>query len=178
MTEVCPESWFGGKYGEGTGDTFFARFFVDPETFLKVSPEITVPPDQVAAWKGDRQGALVSDNLAKKYGWKLGDRIVLEGDIYAPFNAELNLRAIYAGGEDALLFHRKYVTESLWPGGVGAEERSVGTFAIQVDDANNVGPVAKAVDAMFADSDAPTKTETEKEELKEKVMKSLEEIKK
>ena len=41
---------------------------------------VQIPEDQIKAWQRDRQGAIVNDSLAKKYGWKLGDRIVIQGD--------------------------------------------------------------------------------------------------
>ena len=152
VVEASPSSWYGGTYIDDRN--FFARFFVDPESFLRVTPELVIPPDQLAAWKADRQGALVSQKLAEKFGWKLGQQVHLSGDIY-PVDVDLNIRAIYTGGDDALYFHHVYVDESL--GGTG----QVGTYTILVDSAQALSPVAIAVDALFADSDGPTKTETE-----------------
>jgi putative ABC transport system permease protein len=156
VVEVCPQSWFGGKYnGLDDPNLFFARFFVDPDSLLRVLTEIQVPPDQAQAWKEDRQGALVSDKLAKRFGWKLGDRMTLVGDIY-PMTAELNVRAIYTGGEEALYFQHAYVDETLGRPGI------VGTYTILLDDPANLSAVAEGVDHLFADSDAATKTQTEK----------------
>jgi len=156
VVEVCPSSWFGGKpNGSDRQEDFFAQFFTDPDALLRVLTEIQVPPEQAQAWKEDRQGALVSDKLARRYGWKLGDRLPLVGDIY-PMTAELNIRAIYAGGEEALYFHHAYVDEAMGRPGI------VGTYVILLDDPANLSSVAESVDALFADSDAATKTQTEK----------------
>jgi putative ABC transport system permease protein len=151
VEEVGPSNWFQGTYVDKRN--FFPRFFVDPDTFLRIFRELTIPPEQVEAWKADRQGALVGRQLAEQYGFALGDQITIVGDIY-PVTVELNVRAIYDGGEPNLYFHRAYVDEAL--GGVG-----VGTYWMLLDSPESLGAVAKAVDEMFADSDAPTKTETE-----------------
>lgn len=153
VVEVSPWNWFGGMYIDERH--FFARFYVDPDSFLTIMTELRVPDDQKEAWRKDRQGALVSRRLAEQYDMKLGDRITIKGDIY-PVNVELDIRAIYDGGEDGLYFHRKYVEEAL--------ERSagVGTFGILVDAPENLPAVAEAVDRTFADSTAETKTQTEK----------------
>ncbi len=154
VVEVSPSNWFGGVYIEPKN--FFARFFVDPETFLAISSEseISLPRAEKDAWRADRQGCLVARTLAQRFGWKIGDRIVLRGDIY-PVDVELNIRGIYDGDYSALYFHRSYVEEALNRPGV------VGTFAVEVDDPANLPAVARAIDAAFANSDAPTKSETE-----------------
>jgi putative ABC transport system permease protein len=154
VLEVSPSSWFGGVYVDPKN--FFARFFVDPETFLSMASrrQVDLPPDQAAAWIADRQGCIVVDSLAKQYGWKLGDRIVIKGDIY-PVDVELNVRGIFTGEASALYFQRDYVEEALDRPG------RVGTFAVEVDEPANLAGVAKAIDALFANSDAPTKSETE-----------------
>ena len=154
VVEVSPSNWFGGVYVDPKN--FFARFFVDPDTFLAISSESELSLDAAskAAWKADRQGALVADSLAEKFGWKLGDRIVIRGDIY-PVDVELNIRGIFAGDYQAIYFHRAYVEEALNRPGV------VGTFAVEVDDPANLPGVARAIDEAFANSDAPTRSETE-----------------
>jgi putative ABC transport system permease protein len=156
VVEACPMSWFGGRYGEK--DTFFARFFVDPDSLLEVLTEARTDEAEIAAWKEDRAGALASRKLATRLGWKIGDRIPLVGDIY-PMTAELTLRALYDGGDEALYFHREYVAQALEDEG----GRQVGTYSILVESPEVRAQVAEAVDARYADSGAPTKTETENE---------------
>jgi putative ABC transport system permease protein len=82
VVAVVPVSWFGGIYKDQKPENFFAQFGTDPEDFFNVFRDIQLPADQLKAWQRDRQGAIVDDTLAKKYGWKLGDRIVLQGTIY------------------------------------------------------------------------------------------------
>ena len=117
-----------------------------------------MPEDQRIAWQRDRQGVIVDDTLAKKYGWKLGDRIVLQGTIY-PVNLELYVRGIFTSYPDnkSVYFNAKYVEEAVsWFKG------QAGTFSILGDSPGDVSKIASAVDDMFRNSPQPTKSESEK----------------
>jgi putative ABC transport system permease protein len=155
---VVPVSWFGGIYKDQKPENFFAQFSTDPEEFFKVYRDVQMPAEQLAAWQHDRQGAIVDDTLAQKYGWKLGDRIVLQGTIY-PLNAELNIRGIYHSNPalKSVYFHTKYVEES-----VNFFKGQAGTFSVLVDSPSDVSKVASAIDDMFRNSPQPTKAESEK----------------
>ena len=158
VVAVVPSSWFGGIYKDSKPENFFAQFGTDPEEFFKVYRDLKMPDDQLKAWQRDRQGVIVSDSLAQKYGWKLGDRIVLLGNIY-PVNLELNIRGIYHGDPDpkSVYFDTKYLEESVsWFKG------QAGTFGILADNPSDVSKIAGEVDDMFRNSPQPTKTESEK----------------
>jgi putative ABC transport system permease protein len=158
VVAVVPSSWFGGVYKDRKPENFFAQFGTDPEEFFKVYRDIKMPDDQVQAWQRDRQGCIVSDSMVQKYGWKMGDRIVLQGDIY-PINLELNIRGIYHGDPDpkSLYFNAKYLEE-----GVSFFKGQAGTFGILADNPADVSKIASTVDEMFRNSPQRTKTETEK----------------
>jgi len=158
VVAVVPSSWFGGTYKDEKPQNMFAQFGTDPDEFFKVFKDVKIPEDQIQAWQRDRQGAVVSDSLAQKYGWKLGDRIVIQGTIY-PVNLELNIRGFYHRDPDfkSVYFNSKYVEEA-----VSFFKGQAGTFYIQADSPQNVGKIAAAVDEMFRNSPQPTKTESEK----------------
>jgi putative ABC transport system permease protein len=158
VVAVVPVSWFGGIYKDQKPENFFAQFGTDPEEFFKVFRDMEMPPDQVAAWQRDRQGVIVDDSLAKKYGWKLGDRFVLQGTIY-PVNLELYVRGIFHSNPDnkSVYFNAKYVEES-----VAFFKGQAGTFSILAASPEDVGKVASTVDDMFHNSPQPTKAESEK----------------
>jgi len=158
VAAVVPVSWFGGIYKDQKPQNFFAQFGTDPEEFFKVYRDTKMPEDQVKAWQRDRQGVIVDDSLANKYGWKLGDRIVPQGTIY-PVNLELNVRGIFHSVPDnkSVYFNTKYVEESVsWFKG------QAGTFGILADSPEDVSKVATAVDDTFRNSPQQTKAETEK----------------
>jgi putative ABC transport system permease protein len=158
VVAVVPVSWFGGLYKDNKPENFFAQFGTDPEEFFKVYRDAEMPPEQVTAWQRDRQGVIVDDSLAKKYGWKLGDRIVLQGTIY-PINLELYIRGIYHSNPSnkSVYFNAKYVEEAVsWFKG------RAGTFSILAASPGDVSTIATAIDDMFRNSPQPTKAESEK----------------
>src|SRR6266704_2674178 len=158
VVAVVPISWFGGIYKDQKPENFFAQFGTDPEEFFKVYRDIEMPADQVTAWQRDRQGVIVDSSLAKKYGWKLGDRIVLQGTIY-PVNLDLNIRGIFTSNPDdkSVYFNAKYVEEAVsWFKG------RAGTFSILAATAADVSKISTTIDDMFRNSPQPTKAESEK----------------
>jgi putative ABC transport system permease protein len=155
---VVPVSWFGGIYKDDKPENFIPQFATDPEEFLKVYTEYEVPPDQLAAWQKDRAGVIVDERSIKKYGWKLGDRLVFKGTIF-PVDLELTIRGIYkvAVPDTSVYFNAIYLEEA-----VPRFKGTAGTFGIVADSPEDVSKVAVAVDDMFHNSPQPTKTESEK----------------
>ena len=155
---VVPMSWFGGIYKDQKPENFFAQFGTDPDEFFKVYRDLQLPQEQIVAWQRDRQGVIVDDSLATKYGWKLGDRIVLQGTIY-PVNLELIVRGIYHSNPDtkSVYFNTKYVEEA-----VAFFKGQAGTFTVLAATPGEVSQIAGSVDDMFRNSPQPTKAESEK----------------
>jgi len=147
-------SWFGGIYVDERN--FFANFGSDPETLFPMFNENRIPPEQLAAFKKERTAAVAGRKLAERFKWRLGDKITLQGTIY-PVDLEFTLRGIYTGlDETAFFFHHAYLDEALGRPG------KVGTFWLKAASAAEVPVIAERVDAMFKNSDAETKTETER----------------
>ena len=158
VTAVVPMTWFEGRYIDNRPEHFFARLATDPDEYLKVASDKITPPDQLKAWQQDRAGALVDETLVKKYGWKLGDRIHIQGTIF-PADLDLTIRAIYHRDppQNALYFNAKYLEEAVsWFKG------QAGWYGAQVDSADHVASASKQIDDMFRNSPLPTKTESEK----------------
>jgi putative ABC transport system permease protein len=158
VTAVAPLTWFGGRYIDDRPEHFFAQLATDPDEYLRVASDKIVPPDQLKAWQQDRAGALVDLTLAKKYGWKLGDRITLQGTIFE-VNPELTIRAIYQRDppQNALYFNAKYLEEAVpWFKG------QAGWYSTQIGSSGDVARVSGEIDDMFRNSPLQTKTESEK----------------
>jgi len=158
VVAVAPSNWFGGIYKDSKPENMFAQFGTDPDEILKIFTDFKIPGDQLLAWQRDRAGAIVDDQLAKRYGWKVGDRIVLQGTIY-PIDLELTIRGLYTAPEptESVYFNQKYVEEA-----VSFAKGKAGMFSILADSPGSVSTVASAVDDMFRNSPEPTKTESEK----------------
>ena len=113
------QSWFGGIYQDPSN--FIANFAVEPESWLAMYPEYTLPDEQKKAWFANRTGAIVGIDTARRFGWKVGDRVPLQGTIYrTPNDApwEFTIEGIYDSavlGTDKtqFFFHYNYLNETL-----------------------------------------------------------------
>jgi putative ABC transport system permease protein len=155
---VSDFNFFFGRYRDGGARNVFMRAAVDPETLLQVFDDAEIVAGSARDWLEDRTGCIVGTNLVAKYGWKLGDRVVLVGDVF-PMTLELTIRGIYylENGTSATLFFDRRILDERFPSFKG----SATTIWIKAKDAaasERLGPV---IDAMFENSPYPTKTETE-----------------
>jgi putative ABC transport system permease protein len=155
-------TWFGGVYQDPSN--FFAQISVEPEPFLAIYPEYKVSPEHLAAWKADRQGALVGVDLAKRFNWKVGDRVPIQGTIWQPKEGqvwEFNIAGLYDGesGVDKTQFFFRYdYLDENRRAGTGA----VGWYVVKIDDVSRAQELGAKFDTMFANSSFETKTTTEK----------------
>lgn len=160
---VSFQSWFGGIYKDK--NQFFPRFCCDPETVFEMYPEFVVPPDQQEAFKKERDACVIGEQLAKDYNLKIGDIMPIDGDIF-PGKWQFVVRAIYKGKLKStentdMFFHWDYINEQLLK---TAPERAnkVGWYVERIDNPADAAQVTEKIDALFKNSDAETKTETEK----------------
>lgn len=156
-------TWFGGVYGEEKN--FFANFAVEPRSFLELYPEFIIPPDGKEAFLKDQKGCVIGKKLAAKFGWKIGDIVVLKGTIFLG-NWDFVVRAIYQGrdkdtDESQFFFHWDYLNEIVKKSLSGWTDQ-VGYYIIGVARPELAGDVAVAIDQIFKNSLAETLTETEK----------------
>lgn len=158
VVAVAPETWFGLHYKDDRPENSFPQVATDPDEYLTVVQDKIVPPDQIAAWQHDRAGALVDVMLAKKFGWKIGDKITLQGTIF-PLSPELTIRAMYHRDppQNTLYFSQKYLEE-----GVSWFKGQAGFYATRVNNPGDVARVSAAIDDLFRNAPQPTKTESEK----------------
>lgn len=155
--------WFGGIYQDMRN--FFPNFSVAPNYF-DVYTEFEVPPEQVEAFKATRTGAAVGEALAQKFGWKIGDTIPLQATIF-PRNGSndwpLELTTIFrvkdrsqVGQENQLVMNWAYFDEAN-----DYIKNQVSWFTVVLDDPARASQVAQAIDALSANSDHETKSQTE-----------------
>lgn len=97
---VSYSQWFGGIYKEP--QNFFPQFAVDHNTYFDIYREFIVPPEQLLAFKRDRQGALVGRKLAEQFGWKVGDVIPIRGTIF-PGTWQFTIRGIFDGKDETTI---------------------------------------------------------------------------
>ena len=156
-------AWFGGIYRDPKN--FFPNFSVSPE-YLDLYPEYKLPKAQKEAWLADQRGAIVGEALAKQFGWKVGDTIPLQATIFPTRGSndwQFTLRGIYRvddpkqkAQERVLFFHWKYFDEAN-----DYVKGRVGWWVVEPTGAGAAARVAKAIDALSANSDHETKTQSE-----------------
>jgi len=158
---VTHNNWFGGVYQDEKN--FFPQFVIDPDNQRQVMIEMHVPDDQWKTFVGDRQGAIAGRNLAKRFGWKVGDRIPLQNALYGPTKTwEFNLDGIYTndkegGDESQFWLQWNYFYENI----PDAYKGQAGWWVLKLDSPDDAVRVAKAIDDSFANSSYETKTDTE-----------------
>lgn len=164
VEDVAHATWFGGYYQEEKN--FFPQFPVDPESYMRMFPELVLPAEQMEAWLADRTGAVVGRNLADQYGFEIGDRIPIQATIWTKADGsrawEFNIVGIYDGAEKGtdttlMLFHYDYFNEARAFG-----QDLVGWYTVRIADPDRAPEIAEAIDRRFANSPAETKTTTEK----------------
>jgi putative ABC transport system permease protein len=166
VTALTHANWFGGYYQEPSN--FVQSMAVDPETWFVMYPEFEVPEDQKKAWMGNRIGAIIGVDLAKRLNWKLGDRVPLLAPIYSVAKDgpwEFTIDGIYDSSKQGVdktqfFFHYEYLNEVLRK--IPGLADQIGWYIFRVADPSTSDQLAKRVDAMFANSSAETKTATEK----------------
>ena len=163
VSKVTFQNWFGGTYKDKSN--FFARMSVDPQTMFDVYPEFILPKDQLETFKKERNACVIGEDIAKQYKLKIGDVMTLDGDIY-PGRWDFVVRGIYTGknkntDKTQMLFQWDYINERMKVESPG-RENEVGWYIVQVANPNKSAEISNQIDALFKNSTAETKTETER----------------
>jgi putative ABC transport system permease protein len=155
--------WFGGIYQDPKN--FFPSEAVGANYFA-VQRDLVLPPAQLKVFETTQDGAVVGASLAKRFGWKIGDQIPLEATIWPKKDGSntwtFKLVGIYHAAdkrtkpaENSMLFRWKYFDEARAFG-----NGSVGWYQAQIASPDQADRVAAAIDALSANSDHETKTQT------------------
>ncbi len=160
VVAVSPETWFGGVYKDDKPENWIGQLSADPEIYFdRIFDDAKVDPAVNAEWKATRNGFVAGQKIAERFKWKKGDHIILRGT-YIPVNLDLVYIGSYnAGDESNVFFHNEYLNQAQWFGA----NKVTGIYYLKVDNGENVPRVAATIDRMFENSDAPTKTLTEKQ---------------
>ncbi len=163
VKDVAYANWFGGAYQDPHNQVF--TFAVSPN-YLDIYPEVEVSQDERKTYDATLNGVLVGEILVKKYGWKIGDKIPLQSQIFPNKEGSKNWNFEVVGvmkSKDSkafqsqmILLHWKNFDET-----TPYNHGMVGWYISRVNDVNQSDRVAKAIDALSANSDHETKTQTE-----------------
>jgi len=164
VTLVTHATWFGGRYQNDRA--ILITYPVEPESYLAMYPEYLLPAAARARWYRDRRGAIVGRDLARAYGWKVGDEIPIRSEIYRRSDGsdawDFIVDGIYdnkdpSGDVSSIFFHYDYFDEAR-----SVDKGMVGWYIVRIADPQRAAEIAAAIDSRFANSPAETKTGTEK----------------
>ncbi|RMG14546.1 MAG: FtsX-like permease family protein [Planctomycetota bacterium] len=168
VAETTVFQWFGGYYQERSN--FFAQFAIDHEPFLSMYPEVSLVQGSAEDWLRGRTACLIGVDLARRFGWQVGDTIPITGGIFpragdAPW--EFRVAAIYRSSSanvdnHTLFFHFDYLRESL-ESGEARGPRGAGTYVVQLAPGADPIAVAREIDALFAGGPQRVQTSSEAE---------------
>jgi putative ABC transport system permease protein len=161
---VVPVELFMGTYQKPSEKVGIVG--VRPDDGWESAFTFRISAESAAAFKKLRTGTLVRDGLARKYGWKVGDRIPLKTSA-AKANGStdwtFDIVGTYGdddvgGGNDVILINYDYYDEGRLVG-----KGTVSHFNVSVNDPRQAVAVADAIDRRFANSSNETKTESLRE---------------
>lgn len=166
VAAVTHSTWFGGTYQNPAN--FFPKFPVEPRAYFEMYSEYIIDPAQLDAFERIRTAAVAPADLAEQYGWRIGDRIPIEGDIWLREDGsrlwEFELVGTYRIRDDenmfaGFLFNYDYFDEAR----IGATEGIISNFSVRVADPDQAAEVSARIDTQFENSINPTRTATEAE---------------
>ncbi|MCM2254264.1 MAG: ABC transporter permease [Vicinamibacteria bacterium] len=158
---VSYANWFGGVYQDPKN--FFPQFAVDKDTYREMYREFRIDDAAWQSFQSDRTAAIAGAALARRFGWKVGDRIPIQGAIFA---GEWNflLVGIYEGtkANDDLTqfwFRWDYLNENLPD---GYPEGYVGWYSVRMAAGADMVEICRRIDERFANSAWETRAQSEK----------------
>jgi putative ABC transport system permease protein len=163
VEEVTFSNWFQGVYIDK--NQFFARLAVDANTIFDVYPEFVLAPQELSDFKKEKNSCVIGIDIAKKYNLKIGDVMAIEGDIY-PGRWEFVIRGIYkpkykTTDATQMMFHWDYVDDRMREE-APVRAGDVGWYIVKIGDPSKSAEISEKIDALFKNSPAETKTETER----------------
>jgi len=161
VAAVCPFVWLGGMYRNEQNPVL--TYIVEPQAFFDVYREYRVPEEQRNAFLAERNGALVGSNIARRFGWKVGDTIPMRSNIYTRLDGstawQLRIVGIYEARHTENV--NVYMRYDYFNHSHTYDKDVVGWIVTRVDDAKNNAQMTRVIDEEFANSGTETVTSTE-----------------
>jgi putative ABC transport system permease protein len=165
VRQVTHFNWFGGYYQEPKN--FLIVMAVEPASYMQVyQDQIDIPAAARQAFVRERTGVLVGETMLRKWGWKVGDRVPIMSNIFTQKNGsrswDFTIVGSFTGRKpnvdtNFMVLQYEYFNETQ---NLGRD--LIGWMALNTASPQANERVAKAIDAMFANSLYETATDTEK----------------
>jgi len=162
-------SWFGGYFQNEKNQ--LAMMAVDHQSYFTIFDEYQIPAEQLISWKNTRTGLVISQVIADKYGWEIGDKVPLSSSIWmdknGSFNWEFIVSAIYQKQNSAVDSKRIFFQHLYFDKARAYSGNMASWLSTQIKTDADSTHVSKAIDKLFMNSDASTRTTTEQVFIKE-----------
>jgi putative ABC transport system permease protein len=159
-------SFFGGYFQDAKNP--LPAFATNVDKLALVYPELNITPAQIAAMKATRPGALIGRPLAKKYGWKVGDKIPVGTTIWTNIDGNNNWAFDIVGIFDPTPRFEKsplgtafWINYDYWDEARKFDNHRVHQFIVQVDNPEQSAVISKQIDSLSENSPDETRTQTE-----------------
>src|SRR5208282_3693950 len=147
--------WFAGTYNDPHRQ--FPSVAIDVDNPEVIWPENGFDAGPIAAFRKSRNGALVGTALMERFGWKIGQQVVLRSQLY-PVKLTFVVVGSYHGGPDptVFMFRRDYLEEALHNTG------RVDMIWVRCSSPEVADRIAGEIDSTFRNSGTETETASEK----------------
>ena len=157
VVATMESTWFGGTYIDQKPENVFAQLSADPRTWPRIHEDYAIAKEQLAAWQSAGDSFIAGRQLAERHGWKVGDRIQLQGG-YLPIVLDLILAGTFRGQDESVIFFHNRYLDKTWLGERGMTQH----FVLRVRRLEDVGRVCDEINRLFENSSAPVKAMPEK----------------
>jgi putative ABC transport system permease protein len=135
------------------------------ERFFALRPEITISEEQIRTLRQTRTGAVIGQYLARKYGWKVGDRIPLQSD-----TAQMDGSRVWTFDVLAIVDDANYPGQAEWfitnydylDQGRASDKGTINRFLVRIKDPRRAAQIGRVIDQLFLNSSVPTRTGSER----------------
>jgi putative ABC transport system permease protein len=163
VQHVSHWTYFGGYFREAKNA--IPAFATDADELFAIYKEIKIKPEYLKAMQSTRTGALVSEPLAKQYGWKVGDRVPIGTSIWTNKEGSNTWFFDIVGTFDVSSYGQGfpsfYINYSYYDEAKSFGQGVVHYYLVGIADPTQATGVAKAIDAQFENSANETRTQTE-----------------
>lgn len=129
----------------------------DADPLIAVYAEAKIPPAEAEAWKQDPTGCLIGPMLVDKYGWKIGQRLVLKAPVRGGV-VETTIRAVMGYKLDnGVYLHRRYLEQ------LTGDEGRAAMFWIMAKSRDDLASLTAELERRFDNAPYPIRAMTEKQ---------------
>lgn len=157
VSAITHWTFFGGFYREPRNSV--AVFATDSNVFKVYAQDFQLPKEQIAAMARTRTAAVVAKPLAEKHRWKIGDRVTLRTSLWTQANGRddyqfdvVGIMPVDAFSPNPTLREMFLINYSYLDEARAFQKGKVHYLVSSISDVTRTPEIAKAIDALYANS--------------------------